>query len=286
MDRVHHTVLTGMLALLLVAGALTGCSQPAAASAATAPAASAAGHTPTASPAAMPAPTPLAEPPAPAALTLPETYTISYEITDTGDAGVHISANDASGTDLHLDLEAGGGSRTYTQTMIKAADGCALQLGDTGEAYLFLRLDSGKYTQYRYDAAAGHYTPTLLTDEIRRQIDAGVLTEDSVAVDQNLVDGYAARVTCYFDFYDTFRDILQYQDEEMLDGIPCQVYRASFVTDTGTQDVKVWIDAENGLCRQGTYTWEGSAGSSATRTIVCREYKPNEAVLPAQDPDQ
>lgn len=71
--------------------------------------------------------------PAALQLNLPEAYTIQYSIHDEY-----------------------GWSRDYTQTMTKCSDGFYFDFGDTGERYIFMRLDSGMYLQYRYDASTGN----------------------------------------------------------------------------------------------------------------------------------
>lgn len=100
-----------------------------------------------------------------------------------------------------------GWSRDYTQAMIKSRDGYGFDFGDTGEQYLFILQDSGKYLQYRYDADLGEYSPTMLTPDIQALIDSGVMTEDMISLDASVVSGYAARITVNFDLYRAFAEI-------------------------------------------------------------------------------
>lgn len=173
-----------------------------------------------------------------------------------------------------------GWSHDYTQTMIKSRDGYYFDFGDTGEQYLFLRQDSGKYLQYKYDAGLGEYSPTMLTPDIQALIDSGVMTEDMVSLDSNVVSGYAARITTNFDLYQAFVGHLRYAGEETVAGISCQQFTASFEEVWGTQEAKVWIDPETGLCMKAEYRYQAPNGTVGVRQIECTQWETDEITLP------
>ncbi len=75
------------------------------------------------------------------ALRLPETYSVEYSVTE----------------------ETGGLHRTYLQKMVCIEQGIYLELGDSGEKYVFERLDSGKYIQYRYNSLTGKYETPMIS---------------------------------------------------------------------------------------------------------------------------
>lgn len=122
-----------------------------------------------------------------------------------------------------------GQSRDHTQTMTKCADGYYFDFGSTGEQYIFTRMESGKYLQYKYDSNLEEYTPTMMTPDIQKMIDSGVMTEDMVAVNANVVSGYAARVTTDFDLYRFFPGQLNYIGEAEVADVSCQEFSASIL---------------------------------------------------------
>lgn len=269
------------LSLLCCAGILAGCSVSPAS-----PSPDSNTQQPVATPLpvqATPTATPTEDPAVPDAvpLALPDTYTISYQVTDAGN-GFNYALDTG---DFSMDLHMGGGDaeRVYTQTLIKAENGYALELGDTGERYCFLRLDSGKYLMYRYDQNTETYVCDAWSDSVRQQIDAGVMTLDMIAVNESVVNGFSSRITSYFEFYDQSQDWLQYLNMETVDGVACLHYSGSIAGSEGTQTAEVWVDEETGLCRKGTHSFTDANGNRRTRTILCKSYTPGEASLPKVD---
>lgn len=174
-----------------------------------------------------------------------------------------------------------GWSRDYTQTMIKSRDGYYFDFGDTGEQYLFIRQDSGKYLQYKYNADLGEYCPTMLTPDVQALIDSGVMTEDMVSLDANVVSGYAARITANFDLYQVFMEHLHYVNEENVAGISCQQFTSSFEEVWGTQEAQVWIAPETGICMKAEYRYQAPDGTVGVRQIECTQWETDGIVLPA-----
>ena len=195
--------------------------------------------------------------PASLQLNLPEAYSIQYNV--------------------HEEF---GVSRDYTLMMTKCADGYFFDFGDTGERYLFLQLDSGKYLQYQYDANSGQYAPSLLTPEIQQQIDAGVMTLDMVSMDASVVSGYAARITSNFDLYRLFPHALQYVGDETVLGIQCQQFTASFAEPWGQQNAAVWVDPATGLCMRAEYQYQAPTSISGTRQLECSLWETDHITLP------
>lgn len=189
-----------------------------------------------------------------------------------------------NGADLPAGLTSLGGTFTFQQgenyVMIgqvrydRAED-------DIGEQYLFLWQDSGKYLQYKYDARLGEYSPTMLTPDIQALIDSGVMTEDMVSLDYNVVSGYAARITINFDLYQAFVEHLQYTGEEDVAEISCQQFTVSFEEVWGTQEAKVWIDPETGLCMKAEYRYQAPDGTVGVRQIECTQWETDGIALPA-----
>lgn len=173
-----------------------------------------------------------------------------------------------------------GQSRDYAQTMTKCADGYYFDFGSTGEQYIFTRLESGKYLQYKYDSNIGEYTPTMITPDIQKMIDSGVMTEDMVAVNANVVSGYAARITTDFDLYRFFSGHLNYIGEAEVADVSCQEFSASFDEVWGKQNAKVWIDPKTGICMKAEYRYQLPAGTVGVRKIECTQWETSEITLP------
>lgn len=192
------------------------------------------------------------------ALRLPETYSIEYSVTE----------------------ETGGLRRTYRQKMVCTEQGIYLELGDSGEKYVFERLDSGKYIQYRYNSLTGTYETPMVSAAVQEQIDKGTMTIDMAAVDQNVVDGFVSRISTYFDFYKTFHGTMIHDGEEPVGDVLCQKYSATVSASQGEQKVELWIDPVTGLCMKGVYEYAPSAGAAGGKTIECTKLETEAVVLP------
>ena len=156
-------------------------------------------------------------------LKLPEQYTLEYKI-----------------------LDEYGWNHDYIQKISKNEEGYYFDFGDSNEQYVFERIDSGKYIQYKYNSTLGKYQPTMLTPEIQRQIDNGVMTLDMIAIDENVVSGYAARITVNFDLYKSFQSHMEYEGGEEVNGLSCCKFHAVYEEVWGKQEAEVWIDPETG----------------------------------------
>lgn len=192
------------------------------------------------------------------ALNLPEEYSIEYRVTE----------------------ETGGLSKTYLQKMVCTEQGIYLDLGDTGEKYVFECLDSGKYIQYRYNSLTGKYEKPMISATIQAQIDNGTMTVDMVAVNQNVVNGFTARISTYFDFYKTFNGVMTYHGEEKIGDTVCSKYSAVISTIQGGQDVELWIDPVYGICMKGVYKYNPAVGETVSKTIECTKIETENVTLP------
>ena len=190
-------------------------------------------------------------------LDLPEEYRICYQVTEGGTL-----------------------ARTYTTGITETADGIHLELGDTGEDYVYEKLESGKYLEYHLNPLTGHYEAIALTDLVQAQIDAGLLSLDALALDRAVIDAYATRVTGYFAFYETVADTVVYQGLESINGTPCQKYSASYTDLAGRQRMELWIDAITGLCMKLTYSYDAPVGGGLFKTVECTALESGDLALP------
>lgn len=133
--------------------------------------------------------------------------------------------------------ESAGIARTYEQQMTRNEEGVYLSLGETGEQYVFERQESGKYLMYQYDPVSGEFITPMLPEGVKQQIENRVMTLDMVCVESSVVDGYLARVTAYFDFYESLRSDAMFQGLEKIDGVECRCYTAEYDGETGTRTV-------------------------------------------------
>ena len=188
-------------------------------------------------------------------LNLPEDYEMTYQITET--VGI---------------------SRTYTNTMIKTEQGYYFNFSDSGEQLIFEKLESGKYIQYFYQQ--GRFVAPALSDSVQMQIANGTMTKDMVAVDDNVVNGYASRLTACFDFYENYRGNMTYQGEEVINSWKCQKYTAVTDSVSGTHTVDLWIVSEYGLCVKASYEYDSPLGGTATKIMECTEFLTENIVFP------
>ena len=190
-------------------------------------------------------------------LNLPKQYTIQYRVSNSED------------------WEDG-----YTQTLTRTAEGYYMEFGDSGERYVFECLENGKYIQYEYDEEQGTYEPTMLTEDIQKLIDAGVMTLDMVSLDSNVVSGYASRMTVIFDFYSSFAPSMTLAGEEEIEGISCLHYTVSSEEMWGRQTTDVWADPETGLCMKAVYLYQPPEGSVSVRQLECSQFETENVTLP------
>lgn len=177
--------------------------------------------------------------------------------------------------------EAGRGiSRTYSQELIQTEQGVYLGLGDSDEKYVFERLESGKYLMYRYDPIADRYAAITSSGTVQDLISSGVMTEDMVAVDQNVVNGYRIRVTEFFDYYEKVKSTLQYQGEETVEETACQKYTAVYTVGENEREMAFWVNPETGICMKGVYYYEAVDGSLYEKAILCTQIATENVSLP------
>ena len=158
--------------------------------------------------------------------------------------------------------ENSGLSGSCIQTMVKTTDGFYFNFGDTGEQYLFVRREDGGYTQYFYDMVQGSFSPSV------------------ASVGTNVVNGYAARMTTWFDFYETCRSSMVYQGREKVGDWDCQRYIAEIPAFSGTQTVELWIEPKTGLCIKIIYQYDASIGVTGKKTVECIRFSTEDVELP------
>lgn len=176
--------------------------------------------------------------------------------------------------------EGHGVSRTYSQELIQTEQGVYLGLGDSEEQYIFERLESGKYLIYRYDPVVGRYLSINRSETVQNQISNGVLTEDMIAVDQNVVNSYMIRITELFDYYEKVKSSLQYQGEETIEGTVCQKYTTVDTVGENEGEMAFWIDPNTGICMKGIYYYNALDGSIYTKFILCTQIETENVSLP------
>lgn len=159
--------------------------------------------------------------------------------------------------------ETSGLAGTCVQTMVKTADGFYFNFGDTGERYLFVRREDGGYTQYLYDMVQGRFSPS------------------AAAVGTGVVDGCAARMTTWFNFYETCRSSLVYQGREKVGEWDCQRYIAEIHAFDGIQTVELWIEPETGLCVKIVCQYDASIGVTGKKTVECIRFSAEDVELPS-----
>lgn len=193
------------------------------------------------------------------ALALPDMpYQIVYTITDEGE----------------------NGGISYTQSIIKTEDVIALSFSGGAEQYVFERLASGKYAMYVYDNIKGSFVSSASSPVVQALIDQGVMSADTLAVDQTVVDGYCARIDQCMNSYATFRVELSCEGIEQCGDTVCLKYTAPYQTTSGNQEISFLIDPESKICMKGEYFYTDRLGRIYRKTIAVSDFLTDNIEIP------
>ena len=190
-------------------------------------------------------------------LTLPDSYSIQYQI--------------------HKD---GGEPEDYTMSMTKTAEGVYLDYGDTGDQNVLFQMENGKYLICEYEPNSGMCHSSMLTQETQRLIDAGVMTLDMVTVGSTVADGYSTKMNALLTQHQTYAEQMEYLGDEAVGEIICQKYVVYQKGGLGTQENYFWIDPELGLCRKALYQNQFLNASPEISTVECVLFETENLFLP------
>lgn len=172
----------------------------------------------------------------------------------------------------------------YLMSMTKCKDGVWLDIGETGERYLFKRMDNGKYLFCEHEPYTDRYYSTMLTPEVQKLIDAGAMSLDMVTVKSTMMEGYTDKIESLFTPYQRYIDHLEFLGEEAIGGVPCNKYAVRGEIDLRPQNMYFWIDPNTGLCRKAVYEHEFITGSPEIKSVECVLLETENLELPEYDP--
>jgi len=141
----------------------------------------------------------------------------------------------------------GFGSQKTTYALSRSDGWIYLKLGYDREQYVYKRISDGKYIEYKYSPEKGKYLPTMISEALQTQIDAGNVPLDSAATGQESVDAKIQTLDPYICAYRTLTSSLSYSCEETIDGTVCKKYTGTVNAVLTKSELEFWIDPSTGL---------------------------------------
>ncbi len=141
----------------------------------------------------------------------------------------------------------GIGSQTTTYAVSKSDGWVYIKLGYDREQYVYKPLSGGKFIEYKYSAEKKTFVPTMISDALQEQIEAGNVPLDSVATGKESVESWLRTVEPYLCGYRMLRSALSYCGTEEFNGIECEKYTGSINTVLTVTDLEFLIDPDTGL---------------------------------------
>lgn len=139
------------------------------------------------------------------------------------------------------------GTQKTTYALSRAEDRIYIKLGYDREQYVYKQISDGKYIEYKYDTGKGKYLPTMISDALQAQIDAGNIPIESVSVGKESIDARIQTLDQYFCAYKTLTAALSYSGTETVNGIDCRKYNGKINAVLTKSELEFLIDPETGL---------------------------------------
>ena len=137
---------------------------------------------------------------------------------------------------------------TETSYALSENDGWVyMKLGYDREQYVYKPVSEGRYIEYRYSTEKGAYLPTMISEALQQQIDAGNVPIGSVSVGKEAVDAKRRTLEPYLCAYETLKASLSDSGEEAVKNVRCRVFTGKVNALLTKSDLKFWIDPATGL---------------------------------------
>ena len=149
--------------------------------------------------------------------------------------------------EVTVTASSGFGSQETTYVLSRSDGWIYLKLGYDREQYVYKRISDGKYIEYKYSPEKGKYLPTMISEALQAQIDAGNVPIDSVATGQESVDAKIQTLDPYICSYRTLASSLSYSGEETVNGTVCKKYTGTVNAVLTKSELEFWIDPSTGL---------------------------------------
>ncbi len=122
-----------------------------------------------------------------------------------------------------------------------------LKLGYDREQYVYKPVSEDRYVEYRYDTEKGAYLPTMISEALQQQIDAGNVPIGSVSVSKETVDAKKRTLEPYLCAYETLKASLSDSGEETVKNVRCRIYTGKVNAVLTRSELTFWIDPATGL---------------------------------------
>ena len=141
----------------------------------------------------------------------------------------------------------GFGSQETSYALSRTDGWIYIKLGYDREQYVYKRISAGKYIEYKYSPEKGKYLPTMISEALQAQIDAGNVPIDSVTTGQESVDAKIQTLDPYICAYRTLASSLSYSGEESVNGTVCKKYTGTVNAVLTKSELEFWIEPSTGL---------------------------------------
>ena len=148
---------------------------------------------------------------------------------------------------MNVISSSGFGSQETSYALSRTDGWIYIKLGYDREQYVYKRISDGKYIEYKYSPEKGKYLPTMISEALQAQIDAGNVSLDSVAAGQESVDAKIQTLDPYICAYRTHAASLSYSGEETVNGTECKKYTGTVNAFLTKSELEFCIDTSTGL---------------------------------------
>ncbi len=149
--------------------------------------------------------------------------------------------------EVNVISSSGFGSQETSYALSRTDGWIYLKLGYDREQYVYKQISAGKYIEYKYSPEKGKYLPTMISEALQAQIDAGNVPLDSVATGQESVDAKIQTLDPYICAYRTIASSLSYSGEETVNGTVCKKYTGTVNSVLTKSELEFWLDPSTGL---------------------------------------
>lgn len=167
--------------------------------------------------------------------------------------------------------------------LTRCDEGAYIYNGNTDKEYIFESIGNGKYIEYQKNNKTGEYYTPNISDALWKQINAGNVPLDSVAVDENAINGLTSVFTVYFDSYESVRSSLEDDGTENIAGYSCNKYTLDTGHFGGRTKNEYWIEPESGLCMKVIQRYRILFLFNSQKSVECNEFSVSELSLPERN---
>ncbi len=166
--------------------------------------------------------------------------------------GISINKKLSLPDDFYVEIQVKMGSEYGEQDnkyiLSESSDGDVyMRFGTESEQYVYQKISDEKYIEYKFDTDKGGYKPTMISEAMQEQIDAGNISLENVAVYQASVDSRRSTLDQYLIPYATMGSVFAKGEDATYLGRACETYTADINAFFTRSKLMYAIDKETGL---------------------------------------